>query len=39
MRCGGQEPSRPQDDTTGGLLHEVMLVDQPEDGQTEQVPT
>jgi hypothetical protein len=23
----------------GGLLHKVMLVDQPEDGPTEQVPT
>jgi hypothetical protein len=30
-------PSRPQDDVTGGLLHEVMLVDQPEGGQADQV--
>jgi hypothetical protein len=29
----------PQDDVTGELLQEVMLVDQPKDGQTEQVPT
>jgi hypothetical protein len=33
------EPSQRQDDVTGGLLQKVMSVDQPEDGQTKQVPT
>jgi hypothetical protein len=28
------EPSRPQDDVTGGLLRMVMLGDKLEDGQT-----
>jgi hypothetical protein len=27
-----------QDDEKGGLLHKVMMVDQPKDGQTERVP-
>jgi hypothetical protein len=27
-----------QDDEKGGLLNKVMLVDQPEDGQTKRVP-
>jgi hypothetical protein len=39
MWCGGQEPSRPQDDVTGELLHIVKLMDESKDGQTEQVPT
>jgi hypothetical protein len=38
-RDAEDEPSRPQDDVKCGLLHKVMLVDQPKDGQTEQVPT
>jgi hypothetical protein len=38
-RDAEDEPSRPQGDVTGGLLHKVMLVDQPHDGQTKQVPT
>jgi hypothetical protein len=29
---------QPQDDVTGGLLHKVMLVDQPKYGQANQVP-
>jgi hypothetical protein len=31
-RDAEDEPSRPQDDVSGGLLHKIMLVDQPEDG-------
>jgi hypothetical protein len=36
-RCGGQEPSRPQVDVTGGLLRIVKLIDESEDGWTKQV--
>jgi hypothetical protein len=37
MWCGGQGPSQPQDDVKGGLVHKVVLVDEPEDGQIERV--
>jgi hypothetical protein len=36
-RDAEDEPSRPQDDVMGGLLCMVLLVDLPEDGQTERV--
>jgi hypothetical protein len=38
-RDAEDKPSRPQDDVAGGLLRMVMLVDEPKDGQAEQVPT
>jgi hypothetical protein len=31
-RDAEDEPSWPQDDVTSGLLHMVMLMDEPEDG-------
>jgi hypothetical protein len=31
------KPSRPQADVTRELLHQMMLMDKPKDGQTEQV--
>jgi hypothetical protein len=36
-RDAEDEPSRPQDDVTGGLIRKVMRMDEPEDGQTKQV--
>jgi hypothetical protein len=33
------DPSRPQDDVTGGLLRKVMLMDEPKNGWPDQVPT
>jgi hypothetical protein len=35
--CGEPELSLPQDNATRELLHKVMLMDEPEDGQTKQV--
>jgi hypothetical protein len=37
-RDAEDEPSRLQDDVKRGLLHKVMLMDQPKDGQTQRVP-
>jgi hypothetical protein len=38
-RDAEDDPSRPQDDVAGGLLRRMMLMDESEEGRTEQVPT